>query len=133
MSALSLVALGVQHTRRRYVPSVYWTVVVLVSVVGTLISDNLVDNLGISLRTTSIAFACALAVVFVAWWLSEHTLSVHSIRTTKGELFYRAVTCFHRRTTTAASVWGLRPPVLPFSFYRGACNIRVSATSRSSR
>ncbi len=102
MSAVFLVALGVQLTRRRYVPSVYWTVVVLVSVVGTLISDNLVDNLGISLRTTSIAFACALAVVFAAWWLSEHTLSVHSIRTTKRELFYWAAILFTFALGTSA-------------------------------
>src|ERR1022692_4972782 len=64
MSALFLIALGIQLTRNRYIPAVYWTVVVLVSVVGTLISDNLVDNLGISLQTTTIAFSVALAIVF---------------------------------------------------------------------
>ena len=88
MSVLFLIALGVQLTRRRYVPGVYWTVVVLVSIVGTLISDNLVDNLGVPLETTSIAFAAGLAVVFTAWWLRERTLAVHSIRTTRREVFY---------------------------------------------
>jgi len=102
MSALFLVALGVQLTRRRYVPVVYWTVVVLVSVVGTLISDNLVDNLGISLQTTSIAFGCALAVVFFAWWWSERTLSVHSIRTPRRELFYWAAILFTFALGTSA-------------------------------
>jgi len=102
MSALFLVALAVQLTRKAYVPAVYWTVVVLVSVVGTLISDNLVDHLGFSLQTTSIAFAIALAVVFVAWWFSERTLSVHSIRTTKRELFYWAAILFTFALGTSA-------------------------------
>ncbi|GAC1595479.1 MAG: membrane protein [Candidatus Velthaea sp.] len=102
MGALFLIALAVQLTRRRYIPAMYWTVVVLVSVVGTLISDNLVDNLGISLQVTSIAFASALAVVFVAWWRSEHTLSVHSIRTTKRELFYWAAILFTFALGTSA-------------------------------
>jgi uncharacterized membrane-anchored protein len=102
MSALFLIALVVQLTRKRYVPAVYWTVVVLVSVVGTLISDNLVDNLGISLSTTTIAFGSALAVVFAAWWWSERTLSVHSIRTTKRELFYWAAILFTFALGTSA-------------------------------
>jgi len=102
MSALFLIALAVQLTRKAYVPVVYWTVVVLVSVVGTLISDNLVDNLGITLKTTSIEFACALAVVFAAWWFSERTLSVHSIRTTKRELFYWSAILFTFALGTSA-------------------------------
>ncbi len=102
MSVLFLIALVVQLTRKSYVPSVYWTVVVIVSVVGTLISDNLVDHLGFSLATTSIAFACALAVTFLAWWLSERTLSVHSIRTTKRELFYWGAILFTFALGTSA-------------------------------
>jgi uncharacterized membrane-anchored protein len=102
MSVLFLVALAVQLTRNRYIPAVYWTVVVLVSVVGTLISDNLVDNLGFSLPVTSTAFALALAVTFIAWWRSEHTLSVHSIRTTKRELFYWTAILFTFALGTSA-------------------------------
>src|ERR1700754_4994226 len=48
-AALLIVALVVQFRLNRYVPAVYWTVVALVSVVGTLITDNLTDNLGVSL------------------------------------------------------------------------------------
>ncbi len=102
MSGLFLIALAVQLTRQRYIPAVYWLVVVLVSVVGTLISDNLVDNLGVSLLTTSIGFACALAIVFVAWWRSEKTLSVHTIRSTKRELFYWAAILFTFALGTSA-------------------------------
>lgn len=102
MSALFLIALAFQLTRRRYIPAVYWTVVVLVSIVGTLISDNLVDNLGFSLEVTSIAFATALAITFFAWWRSERTLSVHSIRTTRRELFYWTAILFTFALGTSA-------------------------------
>ena len=102
MSALFLIALGVQLTRKVYVPAIYWTVVVLVSVVGTLVSDNLVDNLGFGLQTTSIAFAIALTVVFLAWWFAERTLSVHSIRTTRRETFYWCAILFTFALGTSA-------------------------------
>lgn len=94
MAGLFLAALAFQLKARRYVPSLYWLVVVLISVVGTLVSDNLVDGLGIALPVTSVAFGLILAGVFVAWQRSERTLSVHSIRTTKRELFYWAAILF---------------------------------------
>jgi uncharacterized membrane-anchored protein len=56
-------------------------------VVGTLISDNLVDNLGVSLLLSSSIFAVVLAVVFGVWYAVERTLSVHTITTTRRELF----------------------------------------------
>jgi uncharacterized membrane-anchored protein len=96
------VALAVQLTRKRYIPAVYWTVVVLVSVVGTLVSDTLVDKLGFGLQTTTIAFSCALTVVFVLWYLSEKTLAVHWIATTRRELFYWAAILFTFALGTSA-------------------------------
>ena len=60
MSGFLIVALIFQFALRLYVPFVYWLSVVLISVVGTLFSDNLVDNYGISLPTTTIAFAVCL-------------------------------------------------------------------------
>lgn len=88
MAALLIVALIAQFRTSRYVPAVYWTVVVFISVVGTLISDNLVDNLGVSLVTTTIIFTIALSAVFVWWYLRERTLSVHTIYTNRREAFY---------------------------------------------
>ncbi|HVA27121.1 MAG TPA: hypothetical protein VNF68_03010 [Candidatus Baltobacteraceae bacterium] len=102
MSALFLVALIAQLRTKRYVAGVYWTVVVLISVVGTLVSDNLVDNLGVTLVVSSALFAGCLAVVFFAWWMSERTLSVHSIATTKRELFYWAAILFTFALGTSA-------------------------------
>jgi uncharacterized membrane-anchored protein len=102
ISGLFLIALAVQLTRKRYIPGVYWTVVVLISVVGTLISDTLVDKLGFGLETTTIAFSCVLALVFVLWYLSEKTLSVHWIATTRRELFYWAAILFTFALGTSA-------------------------------
>jgi uncharacterized membrane-anchored protein len=102
MAVLLLIALAVQLWTRRYIPAVYWLVVVLISVVGTLISDNLVDNLGVSLAVSSTIFAAALAVVFGVWYAIERTLSVHTITTTKRELFYWAAILFTFSLGTSA-------------------------------
>ncbi len=88
MAVLLVIALIVQFRAHKYVPTFYWITVVFISVVGTLISDNLVDNFGITLVTTTIIFSAALIAVFIWWYLSEHTLSVHTIHTTRRELFY---------------------------------------------
>jgi uncharacterized membrane-anchored protein len=88
MSAGLAVVLVLQFRTRRYIPWNYWLAVVLISIVGTLITDNLVDNLGVSLWTTTISFAVLLAATFTVWFMSEHTLSIHSIDTTKREAFY---------------------------------------------
>jgi uncharacterized membrane-anchored protein len=88
MTAVLVVALVIQFAQRRYVPWAYWLAVVLVSVVGTLITDNLVDNLGVALETTTITMAVLLAVTFVVWYAFERTLSIHTIYTTRREAFY---------------------------------------------
>ena len=94
MGVLLIVSLIFQFRARRYVPPIYWTAVVFISVVGTLISDNLVDNLGVPLATTTAIFTVGLIVVFVAWYMSEKTLSVHTIYTARREAFYWAAILF---------------------------------------
>ncbi|MEO9116435.1 MAG: hypothetical protein ABI311_09750, partial [Gemmatimonadaceae bacterium] len=71
LGAALVVALLVQIRAKRYIPTFYWITVVFISVVGTLISDNLVDNLGVSLIATTIIFTTALVAVFTWWYLSE--------------------------------------------------------------
>ncbi|MEC4805867.1 MAG: hypothetical protein SAJ12_21750 [Jaaginema sp. PMC 1079.18] len=88
MSALLLLALANQFRLRRYVPANYWLVVVLISIVGTLITDRLVDEFGVSLVTTTIVFSIGLVVVFAVWWVNERTLAMHSINTPKREAYY---------------------------------------------
>src|SRR5258707_1497175 len=86
--SLLIVTLVVQFRLRRYVPAVYWLAVVLISVVGTQITDNLVDNYNVTLPTTTTVFSIVLALVFAAWYASERTLSIHTIYTTRREAFY---------------------------------------------
>ncbi|WP_124978122.1 COG4705 family protein [Aphanothece sacrum] len=88
MGGLLLIALLNQFRLKCYVPLSYWLVVVLISIVGTLITDRLVDNFGVSLVTTNIVFILGLLAVFVFWYFSEKTLAMHSINTVKRELFY---------------------------------------------
>lgn len=102
MSGLLLIALLNQFRLKRYVPASYWLVVVLVSIVGTLITDKLVDDLGVSLVTTTVCFSVVLVAVFVAWYLKERTLAMHSIRTTPRELFYWAAILFTFALGTAS-------------------------------
>ena len=94
MTVIFVVALIIQVRSWRYVPGLYWFTVVAISVVGTLVSDNLVDGYGVSLITTSIVFGFILVMVFSAWWQIEGTLSIHSIRTHRRELFYWAAILF---------------------------------------
>jgi uncharacterized membrane-anchored protein len=94
VAALLVIALVFQFRYRKYVPWAYWLSVVLISIVGTLISDNLVDNLGIGLETTTVAFGGALLVTFALWYAREWTLSIHTIYTTRREAFYWAAILF---------------------------------------
>ena len=102
MTALLAAALVVQFRARRYVPAVYWLAVVLISVVGTLITDNLTDNLGVSLVTTTVVFAVALGITFAVWHRTEGTLSIHSITTRRRESFYWLAILFTFALGTAA-------------------------------
>ncbi len=102
MGALLLAALVAQFRPRRYVPPVYWLAVVLISVVGTLITDNLTDRHGVPLTTSTIGFSIALALTFAAGTASERTLSIHTIVTTRREAFYWLAILFTFALGTAA-------------------------------
>jgi uncharacterized membrane-anchored protein len=99
---LLIVALIAQFRLRRYVPAIYWLTVVLVSVVGTQITDGLTDGLEVSLYVSTIAFAVALAATFAVWYSIEHTLSIHTIFTVRRELFYWTAILFTFALGTAA-------------------------------
>src|SRR6266446_5353255 len=101
-SALLIATLVFQFRARRYIPGIYWLGIVLISVVGTQITDNLTDNAGVSLVTTTIVFSIVLAAVFGAWYASERTLSIHTIYTTRREAFYWLTVLFTFALGTAA-------------------------------
>src|SRR4051794_19614518 len=102
MSSFLAIVLIVQFRHRRYVPGIYWLAVVLISIVGTLITDNLVDNFEVPLQTTTIIFSVALAATFAVWYASERTLSIHTIYTTRREAFYWLAVLFTFALGTAA-------------------------------
>src|SRR4051794_13398834 len=88
MSIALAIALWYQFRKWEYDPPIYWLSVALISVVGTLITDNLSDNFGVALELTTAVFAVALTATFAIWYRSERTLSIHSITTTRREGFY---------------------------------------------
>ncbi len=99
---LLLILLAVQFRLDRYVPVAYWAVVVVISVFGTLITDNMTDQAGVSLITSTIGFGLALTAVFAIWWWIERTLSIHTIVTYRREGFYWLAILFTFALGTAA-------------------------------
>lgn len=102
MGVLLIIALIFQFKAKKYVPGIYWLAVVLISVVGTLITDNLTDNLGVSLELTTAVFAAALAIIFIVWYTVEKTLSIHKVNTIRREAFYWFAILFTFALGTAA-------------------------------
>lgn len=100
--AVLLVVLAFVFAFRRYVPLAYWAGIVLISVVGTLITDNLADNHGVALHTTTTIFAIATVASFAVWFAVERTLSIHTILTLRRELFYWVTVLFTFALGTAA-------------------------------
>jgi uncharacterized membrane-anchored protein len=100
--ALLAVLLLWQFRLRRYVPGVYWSVVVVISVFGTLITDNMTDRYNVPLTTSTPIFAVILAIVFGVWYAVERTLSIHTIVTTRREAFYWLAILFTFALGTAA-------------------------------
>jgi uncharacterized membrane-anchored protein len=101
-AALLAATLVFQFRLRRYVAPVYWLGIVLISVVGTQITDNLTDNHGVSLVVTTSVFSVVLAIVFAVWWAIERTLSIHTIYTRRREAFYWLAVLFTFALGTAA-------------------------------
>ncbi|MEU8825329.1 hypothetical protein [Streptomyces sp. NPDC048636] len=102
MSVVLAVVLVFQFRTAAYRAGVYWPAVALISVVGTLISDNLTDNMGVPLEKSTAAFALVLALVFVVWYRREGTLSIHRVDTTGRESFYWLAVLFTFALGTAA-------------------------------
>jgi uncharacterized membrane-anchored protein len=105
MGVLLAIALFLQLRTRRYTPWIYWLTVVLVSVVGTQITDLLTDGLGVSLYFSTAVFAVMLAGIFAVWFWVERSLSIHEIFTRRRELFYwTAILCTFALGTAAGDL-----------------------------
>jgi uncharacterized membrane-anchored protein len=84
------VALVVQFSTRRYFAPAYWFLALAIAIAGTGVSDTMHLTFGVPYAGTSIFWAIVLAGIFFAWDRSEHTLSIHSITTSRREKFYWA-------------------------------------------
>lgn len=105
MGILLVISLWLQLRTRRYIPVVYWTVVVFISVFGTLITDNLSDNLGVPLALSTGVFSVVLVAVFAIWYRQEKTLSIQAVNTPRRELFYWMAILITFALGTAAGDW----------------------------
>jgi uncharacterized membrane-anchored protein len=104
-SVALVVVLVAQFRLDRYVPGVYWLAVVLISVVGTLLTDNLTDARGVPLWISTTVFAALLAAVFGIWYARERTLSIHTIVTRPRESFYWLAVLVTFALGTAVGDW----------------------------
>src|ERR1700753_840932 len=102
-----LIVMVVQFRLDRYVPGVYWLAVVLISVVGTLLTDQLTDARGVPLWISTTVFSILLAVVFAIWHRRERPLSMHSINTPSREAFYWLAVLVTFALGTAVGDWTL--------------------------
>lgn len=117
MLTLLIGSLLLQLRAQRYIPWRYWLTVVLISVVGTEITDFLSDKLGVSLYISTAVFAVALAATLAAWYSIEQTLSIHTIFTRRRELFYWTAILFTFALGTAAG--DLATQALQLGFWIG--------------
>ncbi len=83
-----VVAITLQFRVRKYVASIYWLAVAMVAIFGTMAADVVHIVLGIPYLVSTIFFAFLLTIVFFIWHKTEKTLSIHSIYTSRRELFY---------------------------------------------
>ncbi|MFC5452322.1 COG4705 family protein [Paenibacillus aestuarii] len=83
-----IIAMILQFKVSRYIPGVYWLVVVMVSIFGTMAADVVRVGLGIPYVVSTVFFIVALAVILFTWYSKEKTLSVHSIYSRRREVFY---------------------------------------------
>ena len=129
MLALLVASLLLQLRARRYVPWRYWLTVVLISVVGTQITDFLSDTLDVSLYWSTGVFAVALAVTFAVWYAAERTLSIHTIFTRRRELFYWTAILFTFALGTAAGDLATEALQLGFRFGVVVFGALIAATT----
>jgi uncharacterized membrane-anchored protein len=85
---LLVIGLVWQFRTRRYTAAAYWFLAYAIAIFGTGVSDTLHLVVGIPYAGTTLLWAVVLAGVFVTWYRSERTLSIHSIVTRRREAFY---------------------------------------------
>jgi uncharacterized membrane-anchored protein len=128
-ATLLAIALGFQLHFRRFVPWAYWLTVVLISVVGTQVTDALTDGAGISLYVSTACFTVLLAIVLASWYRAEKTLSIRHIDTRRREIFYWVTILCTFALGTAAGDLATEALGLGFSWGVVAFGALIAATA----
>lgn len=76
--------------RAEYEPISYWLTFTSSAIAGTAISDFMDRTLGLGYVYGSLVLLGLLFVILGAWYLSEHSLSVEDVMTSKAERYYWA-------------------------------------------
>jgi uncharacterized membrane-anchored protein len=105
MGGLLALALFLQFMSARYVASIYWFAAMSISVVGTLVTDILSDNLEVPLEISTLGFGVGLLLAFGAWYANEGTLSIRTIVTARREAFYWIAVFLTFALGTAVGDW----------------------------
>ena len=123
MSMILVIVLCWQFTQRRYVPTVYWASVVLISIVGTLVTDNLTDNLGVPLIDSTVVFMLALAGTFATWFASE-SARYRFMRSSRpdAKAFTGWRSCSHLPWALRPAIWSRSNSGLAI-WQRGSCSV----------
>lgn len=88
--ALFVIGLVLQFGTRRYRAVAYWFFAYAIAIFGTGVSDFLHLDVGIPYAGTTLLWAVVLSAIFLVWYRTEGTLSIHSIITQRRECFYWA-------------------------------------------
>src|SRR5271155_649314 len=83
-------AIWLHMRQRKYRAPIYWFAVAMVAIFGTMMADGIHDGASIPYSVTTPLFAVTMATIFLLWYRSEGTLSIHSITTRRRESFYWA-------------------------------------------
>ncbi|ETY75007.1 hypothetical protein [Lactiplantibacillus fabifermentans] len=106
---VSLIAFAIllvtQMRTDRYRPQLYWPTVATLAIAGTALADETHDGLGIGYPVSVAIYLIAMIVTMVAWYRTEHGISIHSIFTPRREAFYWLTVVFSFTLGTAAGDW----------------------------
>jgi len=103
--AVLIAALSAQIMVRRFYPFLYWAVIIATTTVGTTLADLVDRSLGIGyLGGSSLLLGLVLATL-LAWYRKCGSISVESVGSAQGELFYWTTILFSQTLGTALGDW----------------------------
>jgi len=98
---LFLVSVIAQLMVSKFNAVLYWTVILTTSTAGTTMSDFMDRTLGLGYANGSLILSSGLLLVLAIWHVSEKTISVSNIQTTRAEMFYWLAILFSNTLGTA--------------------------------